>query len=72
MTFNIVNNLNPIGEMKIFTEPNCSLCMEEFLTTLKKLCEKCVTVVNTNLGLYGAFRYKTTFCRFFISTYDPV
>ena len=34
MTFKIVNKLNPIGAMKIFTKPNFNLCMEELLTIL--------------------------------------
>ena len=34
-TFKVVNQLNPIGAMKIFTKYNCNLCMEERLTTLK-------------------------------------
>ena len=71
-TFKVVNQLNPIGAMKTFTKPNCNLCMEESLTILKNLCDKRVTIMNKNSDIYGAFRYKTTFRRFFLSTDDPV
>ena len=33
------NKLNTIGEIKI-TKPNCSICMEEYLATLKKYVAK--------------------------------
>ena len=39
MTFKIVKQLNLIGAIKIFTKPNCNLCMQERLTILKKLRE---------------------------------
>ena len=50
MTFKVVKQLSPIGAMKTFTQPNCNLCMEESLTILKKLREKCVTIMNKKLG----------------------
>ena len=53
-------------------KPNCNLCMEEGLTILKKIHDKYIPVMNNNLEIYGACRHKTTFCRFFLSTYDPV
>ena len=28
MTFKVIKQLNPIGAMKIFTRPNCNLCMQ--------------------------------------------
>ena len=34
MKFKVVKQLNSIFAMKIFTKPNCNLCMEERLTTL--------------------------------------
>ena len=72
MTFKVVNQLNPIGEMKTFTKPNFNLCMQERLTILKNLCEKRVTVMNNNSEIYGACRHKTAFHQFFLSTDDPV
>ena len=72
MTFKVVKELNPIGAMKTFTELNCNLCMEERLMILKNVCDKRVKVMNKNLEIYGAFRHKTTFRRFFLSTDDPV
>ena len=72
MTFKVVKQLNPIGAMKTFTKPNCNLCMEEYLTILKKLRDKCVTIMNKNSETYGACRHKTCFHRFFLSTDDPV
>ena len=72
MMFKVVKQLNPIGAMKTFTKPNCNLCMEERLTIFKNLREKRVTVINKNLEIYGAWRHKTTFHQFFLSTDDPV
>ena len=72
MTFKGVKQLNPIGTMKIFTKPNCNLRMQERLTILKKLREKCVRVMNKNSDICGAYRHKTTFHRFCLSTDDPV
>ena len=61
MTFKVVNELKAIGAMKIFKKPNFNLCMEELLTILKKLHDKCVTIMNRNLEIYGSCRHKTTF-----------
>ena len=72
MTFKVTKQLNPIGAMKTFTEPNCNLCIQECLTTLKKLRDKRVILMNKNLEIYGAFRHKTTFDQFCLSTDDPV
>ena len=72
MTFKVVKHINPIVTMKTFTKSNCNLCMEECLTILKKLRDKCVTIINNNLEIYGACRHKTTFRQFFLSTDDPV
>ena len=72
MTFKILKQLNPIGAMKTFTKPNCDLCMQERLTTLKMIRDKRVTLMNTNLEIYGACRHKTCFHQFFLSTDDPV
>ena len=60
MTFKLVNQINPIGTMKTFTKPNYNLLMEERLTTLKNIRDKCVTVMNKNLEIYGACWNKTT------------
>ena len=72
MTFKVVNHLILIGAMKTFTKPNCKLCMEECLTILKKLREKCFTIMNNNLEIYGACRHKTSFHQFCLSTDDLV
>ena len=64
MTFKLVKQLSPIGAMKIFTKPNCNLCMEERLTILKKLRDKRVTIINKNSEIYGACQHKTCFHRF--------
>ena len=49
MAFKEVKQIHPIGAMKIYTKPNCKLCMWECLTILKKLHDKRVTVMNNNL-----------------------
>ena len=54
MRFKVVNRLKPIGAMKTFTKPNYNLCIEEHLTILKNLHEKCVTIINNNSEVYGA------------------
>ena len=72
MMSKVEEQLKPIGTMETFTKPNCNLCIEECLTILKNLCEKCVTVMNKDSEIYGACRHKTTFHRFLLSTDDPV
>ena len=54
MMFKVVNQLNSIDAMKMFMKPNCNLFMEERLTILKNLLDKCVTVTNKNSEIYGA------------------
>ena len=39
---------------------------------LKKIRGKYGTVKNKNSEIYGAWRHKTTFHKFFLSTDDPV
>ena len=68
MTFKVVKQINPIGAMKTITKANFNLCMKERVTTLKKLRDKRVTIMNKNSEIYGACRHKTTFHRFFLST----
>ena len=48
MMFKVVKQLKPIGTMKTLTKPNCNICIKEFLTILKKLRDKRVTVMNKN------------------------
>ena len=72
MMFKVIKQIKPIGAMEKFTKINCNLCMQERLTILKNLCDKRVTVMKKNSGIYGACWHKTTFHRFCISTDDPV
>ena len=72
MTFKVLKQLNSIVSMKTFTKPNCNLCMQKRLTILKMIHDKVVTVMNKNSEIYGAFRHKTCFHQFFLSTDDPV
>ena len=72
MTFKVVKQINPIVTKKTLTKPNCNVCMEEWLTILKKLHGKRVTVMNKTLEIYGACWHKTTFHQFFLSTDDQV
>ena len=58
--------------MKTFTKPNCNLCIEERLKILEKISDKCVTIMNKNLEIYGAFRHKIIYYRFCLNTDDPV
>ena len=70
MTFKVVKQINLIDAMIFFMKPNCNLFMEERLSTLKKLRDKRVTVMNKKI--YGSSRHKTTFHRFLLSTDYPV
>ena len=72
MASKVVKQLNRIGAMKTFTKPNSGLCMEECLTILKNLREKCVMVINNNLEIYRSCWYKTAFCRFCLISDDHV
>ena len=72
MTFKVVKKISLIVAMKLFTKPNYNPCMKEQLTILKKLRDECVTLVNRNLEIYGAFWNKTTFHKNFPSTGDTV
>ena len=71
-TFKLVNELNLIGAMKTFTKPNFNIFAEERLTIIKNIRDKCVTIMNNNLEIYGACRHKTTFYQFSLRTDDPV
>ena len=72
MPFKVVNQINHISAMKTFMKPNYNLCMEERLTTLKKLRDKHVTVMNMSSEIYRPCQNKTTFRRFCLSTDDTV
>ena len=72
MTFKLVQQLNPIGAMKIFTKPNCNLCMDERIMILKKLRDKRIKIMSKISEIYGACRQKTTFHQFCLFTDDPV
>ena len=72
MKFKVIKQLNSIGSIKTFTKPNCNLCMQDSLMILKILRDKRVTVTNKNSEIYGAFRHKTTFHQFCLSTDDPI
>ena len=61
MALNLVNQLNTIESMKQFSKPNYNLCMEERLTVLKNLRDKCVTLMNNDSEIYGDCRHKNNF-----------
>ena len=46
--------------------------MEERLTILKNLRDKRARLMNINLEIYRAFRNKTNFPQFLLSTGDPI
>ena len=70
MTLKVLKKIKLIVAMKKITKPNHNLCMEEYLTILKKLHDKRVMVMNKNLEIYGACWHKTTFHQFFLINYD--
>ena len=72
MAFKVVKQLNPIGAMKKFTKPDFNPYMQKRGTVLKNIFEKGITFMNKSLDIYVAFRHKTTFRLFCLSTDDPV
>ena len=44
MSFKLAKQINPFGAITLFTKPNNNLFIEERLTILKNLRDKCVTV----------------------------
>ena len=72
MMFKLVNQITPIVPMKSCTKPNFNLCMEEHLNTIKKLCDKHVTLMNQNSDIYGALKRKNTFRPFFLGTVNTI
>ena len=72
MTFKVVKQLNRIGAVKTFTKSNCNLFMEERLTTLKNLREKCIRVMKNTSEIYRDCQHKTTFRQFSLNTDDAI
>ena len=72
MEFKMADNVDYIGTDKKFTKHNCSICMEEILTTPKRLREKYVMLIKIVLKTYRACRHKTTLHIFFLHTYDTI
>ena len=72
MTFKVDKQIKPIVEMKSFTKPSCNLCIYEQLTIIKNPRDKCVTLMNINSEIYGAFWLKTTFHQFCIRNDDTI
>ena len=72
MILKLVKKINLIVSMKSFTKPNFNLCMEEYLTILKNLQYKHVTLMKNNLDIYRACQHKTTFHQCFLRNYVPV
>ena len=64
MTFKVIKQLNPIGAMEIFTKPNCNLCIQERVIILKKLRDKCVTVMKKKRIFMGPAGTKQLFINF--------
>ena len=58
MMSKVVNQLNCILAIKIFTKSNCNLCIEEGQMILKKQRDKHVTLKNKNADIYGACQHK--------------
>ena len=48
ITLEVVNQINPIGTMKLFTKYDCNLYTEEILIILKTLRDKRVTLMNNS------------------------
>ena len=53
-------------------KPNCNIFIEEYLTIIKKVHDKCVTLMNRDSEIYVAWHHKRTFYRFYLITDDPV
>ena len=72
MTFKVSKQIKPTVSIKTLTKPNCSICTEEILTILKKLCDKRVMLMNKDLEVHGVLLNKTNFHWFFLRTDDPI
>ena len=56
--FNVLNNLNSIGEMKSFMKFNCYLCIDDCLTIQKKISDERISLMNKKNGDIGPARTK--------------
>ena len=54
MTFKVVCQLNTIDTMEILMKHSCMICMEERLTVLKRICDKCVTFIKKDSKIDSA------------------
>ena len=67
----LVEKINQISAMKTFSKPNCNLCMDKCLKTLKKLRDKHVMVMNKKFYIQG-LPAQNNFHQFLLSTDDIV
>ena len=72
MTFKVVNQIILVVAMKSFKKTSCNQGMEEHITILKKLRDKCAILMKNNLEIYRDFWHKMPYCSFFLNTDDPV
>ena len=68
----VVKYMNLIREIISFKKPNCNLYMEEYLTILKNLHDKNITIMNKHLEIYRGCQNRTTFRQFLLRTDEPV
>ena len=64
MKFEVLSSVNPIGAMKTFGKPECTLCMKERLTILNFKRKRSILVMNACSEIYGTCCHKTRFHRF--------
>ena len=57
-------SVNPIGAMKTFGKPECTLCMKERLSILNFKRKRSIKVMNACSEIYGTCNHKTRFHRF--------
>ena len=53
-------------------EPNCNLCIEEYLTLIKKVRDKHPKHTKKKLEIYKGFQHKINTDKIFLSTDDTV
>ena len=64
MHFKVLAKVNPIGSMKTWGKPSCTLCMKERLKIVSRSRRRYRNLINACSDIYGACRHNPRFHRF--------
>ena len=56
MKFEVLAKVNPIGSMKTWGKPSCTLCMKERLEMVSRSRRRYGNLINACSEIYGAYR----------------